>query len=38
MNINIIYITLIPSVYSKVLMRERLQFSVNITGVVFTYL
>jgi hypothetical protein len=38
MNINRIYITLIPLACSKVLMRERLQFSVNNTVVLFTYL
>jgi hypothetical protein len=38
MSINKIYITLIPSACSKVLAREQLQFSVNSTGVLFTYL
>jgi hypothetical protein len=38
MNVNKISITLIPSAYSKVLTRERLQSSVNSTGVLFTYL
>jgi hypothetical protein len=37
-NINKIYITLIPSACLKVLMREQLQSSVNSTGVLFTYL
>jgi hypothetical protein len=38
MNINKIYITLIPLACSKVLTREPLQSSVNSTGVLFTYL
>jgi hypothetical protein len=38
MDINKIYITLIPSAYSKVLTRERLRSSVNSTVVLFTYL
>jgi hypothetical protein len=38
MDISRIYITLIPSACSKVLMRDRLQFSVNSTRVLFTYL
>jgi hypothetical protein len=38
MNINKIYITLIPSVCLKVLMRQQLQSSVNSTGVLFNYL
>jgi hypothetical protein len=37
-NINRIYITLIPLACSKVLTREQLQSSVNSTGVLFTYL
>jgi hypothetical protein len=38
MNIDKIYITLIPSACLKVLTLEQLQFSVNSTGVLFTYL
>jgi hypothetical protein len=38
MNINRIYITLIPSACLKVLTREQLQSSVNSMGVLFTYL
>jgi hypothetical protein len=38
MIINKIYITLIPSACSKLLMREQLQFNVNSMGVLFTYL
>jgi hypothetical protein len=38
MNINIIYITLIPSACLKVLTQERLQSSMNNTGVLFIYL
>jgi hypothetical protein len=38
MDINKIYITLIPSTCSKVLMQQRLQSNVNSTGVLFTYL
>jgi hypothetical protein len=38
MNINKIYITLIPLACLKVLTRERLQSSVNNTGVLFIYL
>jgi hypothetical protein len=38
MNINIIYITLIPSACLKVLMREQLQSSMNSMRVLFTYL
>ena len=38
MNIDRIYITLIPSARLKVLMQEHLQPSVNDTGVLFTYL
>jgi hypothetical protein len=37
-NINIIYITLIPSACLKVMMRGQLQSSVNSMGVLFTYL
>jgi hypothetical protein len=36
MNIDIIYITLIPSAYLKVLTQEQLQSHVNSTGVLFT--
>jgi hypothetical protein len=38
MNINIIYITLIPSACSKVLTREQLQSIMNNIGILFTYL
>jgi hypothetical protein len=38
MNINRIYIILISLACLKVLMRERLQSSVNSTGVQFIYL
>jgi hypothetical protein len=37
-NINIIYIILIPSACMKVLTRERLPSNVNSTGILFTYL
>jgi hypothetical protein len=38
MNINMIYITLAPSAFSKVMMRKRLQISVNSTVLLFIYL
>jgi hypothetical protein len=38
MDINIVYITVIPSAFLKVLTRERLQSSMNNTVLLFIYL